>query len=140
MLLQRGTRLGIAAVADGDCEVTAQSGELRARHGAAFQQRAKLGIRTLPEIDKARNIESLTRLPRGVRRHRARMIVRADVLAYIAPVDMIADGRLVLLGDARGKLDCQVREAPRRIESARADEGARRTRIDAAPAGAALFQ
>src|SRR5204863_3745845 len=107
---------------------------------AALQQRSQVAVGPSPELHEARQIESLAWLPRHVRRDRRWLVVRADVLANIAPIHVIAERGAVLVGDAGSKLDRQVRNAAGRIEDAGVDERTGRAGVKTAPARSALLE
>src|SRR5262245_53473159 len=95
--LQSRDGLLIRAVAERHGDVASESGDLGAAHRASLDRATQLGIRASPQIDQAREVESLTWLPWCVTRCRRRLVVRTDFLADIAPVDMGADRRTMRL-------------------------------------------
>ena len=119
-LLQRGERVGVAAVADRDGQVAPQAGELRARHRAALR-RARAGrCRTARQSSTSRGrFESAcAAATRASADDRRRLVVRADFLADVAAVDVIAERGAMLVGNAGSQLDREVRDAARRVEHA----------------------
>src|SRR6187549_4214547 len=88
LFLQSRNRLRIGAVADCDRDIPPEAGQLRACHRASLHHAPKAGVRLSPEVDEARQVETLARLPWRIGRRGRRLVVRTDLLADVTPVHM----------------------------------------------------
>ena len=81
---------GIAAIADHRGEVASQPGHRQIGHRAAFNQGVEIEIAPLPQVRRRQTV-ALRRLPGRIIADRRRKIPRADILADVAAVGVIAD-------------------------------------------------
>src|SRR5262245_3951340 len=82
--IERMNGLGVAAVTDGDGDIAAKPAELGACHRASLDERAEIAIRSTPQIDQARRVESRTRLPGIVARMGRGLVVGTHLLTDVA--------------------------------------------------------
>ena len=142
MALENRGRIRIAAVADGDSEVSAQPANAGTLHRASLEKCPQLVVGPPPEIEQARRSKPLAGLPGLVHGTHGGggVVIRADVLADIAAIGVRAEQDALLLDNRALVLDREIGQASCRIEHARFDQRSGRTRGETQRARSALIE
>jgi len=106
-----------------DPGVALKERELHALHRGAAELCAVRFFGPLQHVAHVQRSGGKARLQRGVGCLRSAAIERTDILADVAAVEPVADGRVKLVGDVAAMLDGQIGNASAGVELVRGGQG-----------------